>query len=196
MADSSGVSISRSIALAWAIFFGLAAPVNSQSDASEKSAAEIGDLFKAQTRGLVIAPAANDSPAAGVSEAQSTAVAPADGYLEIAKDIQVNVSITFDFDSSALRTDQKPKLESLCDAMRSTDIKLFRIVGHTDASGSSAYNDQLSLLRAQEVKRHLVSECGIDSDRLEAVGVGERYPYNAANPMGDENRRVEFQALS
>jgi len=196
MADRNGGSFIFVMALAAALPFGLAAPVHSQSDASEKSAAEIGDLFKAQTRGLVIAPAANDSSAADASEANSTAVAPADGYFEIAKDVQVNVSITFDFDSSALRNDQKPKLASLCDAIRSSDINLFRIVGHTDASGSSAYNDQLSLLRAEEVKRHLVSECGIEAGRLEAVGVGERYPYNAANPMGDENRRVEFQALS
>ena len=196
MADRDGVSFLFVMALAAALPLGLAAPAHSQSDVSEKSAAEIGDLFKAQTRGLVIAPAANSASAEGAPEVNSTAVAPADGYVEIAKDVQVNVSITFDFDSSALRNDQKPKLASLCDAIRSSDIKLFRIVGHTDASGTSEYNDQLSLLRAQEVKRHMVGECGIETDRLEAVGVGERYPYNAANPTGDENRRVEFQALS
>lgn len=196
MTDRTGVSLCLVAALALAFPFALSAPALSQSDASEKSAEEIGELFKAQTRGLVIAPAGNASQTAGSSDAQTTSVSPADGYVEIAKDVQVNVSITFDFDSSALRNDQKPKLASLCDAMRSASISLFRIVGHTDASGSSEYNDQLSLLRAQEVKRHLVSECGIETERLEAVGVGERYPYNQANPMGDENRRVEFQALS
>ena len=51
------------------------------------------------------------------------------------------------------------------------------------------------LLRAQEVKRHLVSDCGIAETRLKAVGLGESAPYNENDPRADENRRVEFQAL-
>ena len=191
--------IALAAAVAVHILAGL--PAGAQTtDASGQSAAEIGELFKQQTRGLVIAP--SSSVEAGSSDAsistavQATAVTPAGTYVEIPKDVQVNISVQFDFDSSALRSDQKPKLASLCQAIQSADIKMFRIVGHTDASGSAAYNDQLSTLRAQEVKRHLVSECGIPADRLEAVGVGERHPYNAANPNGDENRRVEFQAIS
>ncbi|WP_292266234.1 hypothetical protein [Marivita sp.] len=53
----------------------------------------------------------------------------------------------------------------------------------------------MSLLRAKEVKRHLVTECGIPENRLEAIGMGESAPFNAADPRSDENRRVEFQAL-
>ena len=59
------------------------------------------------------------------------------------------------------------------------------------ASASSA-----SVLRAEEVKRHLVGDCGLSADRLEAVGVGKRYLSNPDDPRGEENRRVEFQALS
>lgn len=79
--------------------------------------------------------------------------------------------------------------------MKAVDVQLFQIVGHTDSSGSASYNENLSLLRAKEVKRHLVSECGIPETRLEAVGMGESVPFNAADPRSDENRRVEFQAL-
>jgi OOP family OmpA-OmpF porin len=188
-------------AVAVAVFMLAGLPASAQTtDASGQSAAEIGALFKQQTRGLVIAPSssveAGTDNASAPAAVQATEIAPSETYVEIPKDVQVNISVKFDFDSSALRSDQKPKLASLCQAIRSADIKLFRIVGHTDASGSSAYNDQLSSLRAQEVKRHLVSECGIPAGRLEAVGVGERYPYNAADPNGDENRRVEFQAIS
>ena len=80
--------------------------------------------------------------------------------------------------------------------IESIDIQLFRIVGHTDSSGSESYNDKLSKLRAEEVKRHMVDDCGIEPTRLEAIGVGERHPFDKSNPRADENRRVEFQALS
>lgn len=80
--------------------------------------------------------------------------------------------------------------------MKAADVDVFRIVGHTDSSGSDAYNERLSLLRAEEVKRYLVGDCGIADTRMEAVGVGSRFPYDAENPKGDVNRRVEFQALS
>jgi len=111
-------------------------------------------------------------------------------------ELQVNVRVQFAFDSAALSADQKPKLEQLCRVMKASDIKKFRIVGHTDASGSDAYNERLSILRAQEVQRYFVNECGIDPARLEAVGMGERFLFNAQDPRGGENRRVEFQAMS
>ncbi|MFD2853849.1 OmpA family protein [Seohaeicola zhoushanensis] len=105
------------------------------------------------------------------------------------------MQISFDFDSASLRADQKPKLAALCQAMKSVDAALYQIIGHTDSSGSAAYNQRLSLLRAQEVKRHMVSECGIPENRLEAVGLGESAPFDQADPKADVNRRVEFQAL-
>ena len=80
--------------------------------------------------------------------------------------------------------------------MQNVDVEMFRIVGHTDAAGSASYNERLSLLRAEEVKRHLVSDCGIAETRLQAVGVGEQFPLDKDDPRADVNRRVEFQALS
>ena len=103
--------------------------------------------------------------------------------------------LSFDFDSAALRADQKPKLAGLCQAMKaSNDVAVFQIVGHTDSSGSATYNQRLSLLRAQEVKRHLVSDCGIADTRLEAIGMGETIPYDQNVPLSYVNRRFEFQA--
>jgi len=115
---------------------------------------------------------------------------------KLAPELQVNVRIQFAFDSAALSADQKPKLAQLCRVMKASDIHKFRIVGHTDAAGSDAYNERLSILRAEEVQRYFVTECGVDPARLEAVGMGERFLFNAADPRGGENRRVEFQALS
>lgn len=108
----------------------------------------------------------------------------------------VNIRIEFAFDSAALDDAQKPKLQTLCNVMRTADIQLFRIIGHTDASGSDDYNERLSRLRAEEVQRFFINDCGIAANRLEAVGLGERFLLEDYGPDSDQNRRVEFQALS
>ena len=128
----------------------------------------------------------------------ATTVAPVEtevAYSEVDRADQVNVQISFDFDSAVLRNDQKPKLETLCQVMQAVDVSVFQIIGHTDSSGSAAYNQRLSLERAKEVKRHLERDCGIAEGRLQAVGMGETVPFDPNDPRADANRRVEFQAL-
>ncbi|MCB2135308.1 MAG: OmpA family protein [Rhodobacteraceae bacterium] len=185
------------LAMALAGMTSITAPVSAQT-ADGMTAEEIALLFaKQKTRGLSLAPT---TPEAATPEAVAPAAITTEGtsvvYAEIPVEEQVNININFDFDSAALREDQKPRLVALCDAMKAAEVDVFRIVGHTDSSGSAAYNQRLSLLRAEEVKRYLAGDCGIDPARLEAVGVGASFPYDEANPRGDVNRRVEFQALS
>ncbi|MDX8352695.1 OmpA family protein [Cognatiyoonia sp. IB215182] len=110
--------------------------------------------------------------------------------------LQVNLFVKFDFDSAAIADDQKPTLDRMCVVMRDSDINVFQIVGHTDTAGSDSYNERLSRLRAEEVARYLVGSCDIAADRLTTLGMGERFPINASDTRADENRRVEFQALS
>lgn len=176
---------------------GLAFAVPSVSlaqSANDMTAEEIADAFKKQkTRGLVIVPTTTQEATA--NETAAVTPAAAKEYTAVDKEDQVNIQIAFDFDSAALRTDQKAKLETLCDVMKAVDVSVFQIVGHTDSSGAANYNERLSLLRAQEVKRHLVTDCGIPEARLEAIGMGEVAPYDNDNPKADINRRVEFQAL-
>jgi len=166
-------------------------------DAASSSAAELQEKFQRQkTRGLALVSNSSSQVVVPTTSAEGkTEVAPV-VYSQIEKDDQVNIRITFDFDSAVLRADEKPKLATLCEAMKAVDVELFRIVGHTDASGSDSYNEKLSLLRAEEVKRYLVNDCGLAPTRLEAVGMGKRFLYNTDDPRADENRRVEFQALS
>lgn len=191
------------LGLSVALGFASSGAVLAQSASGELTADEIKLLFNKQkelglgnqkTRGLVLAPSSGQAAAEGANSATPTATSAT--YVELEKDQQVNIQISFDFDSASLRSDQKPKLTALCEAMKSVDVPVFRIVGHTDASGTAAYNERLSLLRAKEVKRFVVNDCGIPETRLEAVGVGERFLLNGDDPRADENRRVEFQALS
>ncbi|PWR01216.1 OmpA family protein [Meridianimarinicoccus roseus] len=155
---------------------------------------------KQKTRGLSIAPVSGGAAQAAAPAATADTTVTADsgtrvGFDTLPPEEQVNINISFDFDSAALREDQKPKLATLCKVMTQIDVQVFRILGHTDASGSEAYNERLSRLRAEEVKRFLVSDCGIAAERLQAVGVGERAPIVPEDPNADANRRVEFQVL-
>lgn len=166
------------------------------SDSGGMTAEQMMQAFEKQkTRGLVLVPSESTAPAATATEPTTTITTAATTYTEVDKADQVNIKIKFDFDSASLREDQKPQLATLCEVMKAVDVQLFQIVGHTDSSGSASYNENLSLLRAKEVKRHLVTECGIPENRLEAIGMGESAPFNADDPRSDENRRVEFQAL-
>lgn len=185
----------KPIALTLCLSLGAFAPM-AMAQSDDMTEAEIADAFaKQKTRGLSIAPSAETA-----TTAEATAEAPAGttavAYTELPEDAQVNINISFDLDSAALRPDQSPKLVALCNVMKASDIPLFRIIGHTDSRGSDAYNQTLSLLRAEEVKRHLVTDCGLPDTRLEAVGVGSQFPFDKADPKADVNRRVEFQALS
>lgn len=172
--------------------FGFAAPALAQSTTSQ-TVEEMAENFKKQkTRGLTIA-----TPQATTTETATTAAVATTEEVATAvpKDEQVNVNVSFDFDSAALREDQKPKLIGLCNALKAADVQMVRILGHTDSSGSASYNERLSKLRAEEVKRFLSSDCGFPTERMEALGVGERFPYDPNDPKADVNRRVEFQAL-
>ena len=146
-----------------------------------------------ECRGLGIVPGTGGTAAPAAADASGDVAQVT--YTNLDPDKQINIQIQFDFDSASIRADQTTVLDVMCDAMKAVDIPLFQIIGHTDAAGSADYNQSLSLLRAEEVRRHLIANCGIAAERLQAVGMGEAVPLNAADPRADENRRVEFQAL-
>ncbi|WOS65945.1 OmpA family protein [Sinorhizobium fredii] len=157
------------------------------------------------TQGIQSAPHSSEEaqpPATAAKESSPTSAAsvetPTDPqtYWKLPPSDQINVRVNFAFDSAAIALDQKPALQQLCRIMKEMDIKLVRVIGHTDAVGGMAYNQQLSMLRAKEVTRFFADECQIALERLEAVGVGEQFLLNSKNPKADENRRVEFQAVS
>ena len=133
------------------------------------------------------------SPTTAVSAATST---DPQTYWKLPPSDQINVRVNFAFDSAAIAPNQKATLRQLCRVMKEMDIKLIRVIGHTDAVGGATYNQKLSMLRAKEVTRFFADECEIAVERLEAVGVGEQFLLNPKDPKADENRRVEFQAVS
>ena len=75
-----------------------------------------------------------------------------------------------------------------------TGIVRVRVDGHTDNRGGAVENLDLSLLRAQLVRRVLVERWKIDPKRLTAQGFGGNRPLvdNATLPGRNRNRRIEF----
>ncbi|HXA36583.1 MAG TPA: OmpA family protein [Steroidobacteraceae bacterium] len=106
----------------------------------------------------------------------------------------VNLNIPFEHNSSALRPQAEAQLQQLEVALTSASLSKdrFIVAGHTDAKGSAQYNKQLSLRRAEAVKRFLVSK-GMDAKRLEAVGYGSERLLAPDRPEDPSNRRVEIR---
>jgi formylglycine-generating enzyme required for sulfatase activity/outer membrane protein OmpA-like peptidoglycan-associated protein len=72
------------------------------------------------------------------------------------------------------------------------------IVGHTSATGASALNDELSVLRAQYIKDRLESANGALRERMIATGKGSRELIvgTGRNDLSDAlDRRVEFNVI-
>lgn len=100
----------------------------------------------------------------------------------------------FDHDEAALTPASRPALEEIATFLRARPAMRFFVVGHTDATGSLAYNQTLSKKRAEAVVRELVASHGIDGRRLEGHGVGPLAPRfsNATDGGQAKNRRVEL----
>ena len=89
------------------------------------------------------------------------------------------------------------ELNIMAEFMKSKPNITIMIEGHTDAIGSEAKNDQLSLLRADAVKNYLVSR-GIREDRIKTKGYGKKRPIaNNKDEFGRQlNRRTEIIIVS
>lgn len=107
----------------------------------------------------------------------------------------VALALRFAVDESQMLPRQMAQLDALAAGIkRLPGTALVTIAGHTDASGSSAYNLQLSLKRAVAVRAYLIHVHGIAGQRLVAVGKGQSEPLNRRNPYAAENRRVQVSA--
>ena len=109
--------------------------------------------------------------------------------------------IYYDFNRATIREDARDDLDALYATLEDNPEIIVEIGSHTDARGSSAYNDRLSQRRAEAVVRYL-EQRGVSRDRLVARGYGETAPVNNCNnnvPCSERehqlNRRTEFKVL-
>lgn len=106
--------------------------------------------------------------------------------------ITFDSGLMFDVDSYTLRSATKTNLANLSTTLKKYENTNILIEGHTDATGSDNYNQNLSEQRAQSVTSYLLAQ-GIPSSRLTSMGYGESQPIasNETNAGRQQNRRVE-----
>jgi OmpA-OmpF porin, OOP family len=102
----------------------------------------------------------------------------------------------FDFDKSVLKAEGKAKLDDLVGKVKGINLEVIIAVGHTDSVGTDAYNQRLSVRRAEAVKGYLVSK-GIEKNRVYTEGKGEKQPVadNRTSEGRAKNRRVEIEVV-
>lgn len=107
---------------------------------------------------------------------------PVDGF---------DLRISFDYNSALLTPGARTNLNEFARALKDPQLAAaqFVVEGHTDGTGSDAYNLELSMRRASSVVDYLRGH-GVEPARLEAKGYGKQKPL-VADPNASENRRVE-----
>lgn len=102
----------------------------------------------------------------------------------------------FEFDRSEVKPEGKVALDDLMTKLVGMNTEVMIAVGHTDSVGTTAYNERLSLRRAEAVKAYLVSK-GLDPARLYTEGKGETQPVadNKSAPGRAKNRRVTIEVV-
>jgi outer membrane protein OmpA-like peptidoglycan-associated protein len=129
-------------------------------------------------------------------------------YQEIEKDIELSKlevgqkivlrNIFYDFNKSTLREESISELDRLERLLSANPTMRIEISSHTDNVGSAAYNEKLSLSRAESVVDYLINKKKVSKERIEFKGYGFEQPIapNDTDQGRQLNRRTEFKILS
>jgi outer membrane protein OmpA-like peptidoglycan-associated protein len=104
-------------------------------------------------------------------------------------------TVNFAFNSAELTPDARKELDTVAETLTRPNVAKLDIVisGHTDAVGTPEYNQKLSERRAEAARQYLISQHGIDGNRLIAKGYGKSVLLLPTDPANELNRRVSFQ---
>jgi OOP family OmpA-OmpF porin len=114
----------------------------------------------------------------------------------VAEKVTFAADVLFDFDKAVIKPEGKSKLDDISNKAKGVNLEVVIAIGHADSVGSDAYNQRLSVRRAESVKAYLVSK-GIEANRVYTEGKGEKQPV-ADNKTRDgraKNRRTEIEVI-
>lgn len=105
--------------------------------------------------------------------------------------------VHFDFDSSVVKTEEKPYVAAVADYLKANSENAVEIQGHCDERGTEEYNRSLGERRALALREEMI-HLGIDPVKVVTISYGFNRP---ADPGHDEsawkkNRRGEFILLT
>ena len=137
-------------------------------------------------------PAAAPAKPAAAAPAKPAAAAPR----PTTEKVTLAADALFDFDKAVIKSDAKAKLDDLVAKLKAINLEVIIAIGHTDSVGSAAYNQKLSLKRAEAVKAYIISK-GIEPNRVYTEGKGEKQPIadNKTKAGRSKNRRVEIEVV-
>jgi OmpA-OmpF porin, OOP family len=121
---------------------------------------------------------------------------PAGKPKPVAEKVTFAADVLFDFDKSVIKPEGRSKLDDLANKVRGINLEVIIAIGHADSIGSDAYNQRLSVRRAESVKAYMVSK-GLEANRVYTEGKGEKQPV-ANNKTADgraKNRRTEVEVI-
>ena len=110
--------------------------------------------------------------------------------------LRMPAGITFPVDRYDIQPQFQSTLDQVAQTLSSYNQTYIYVLGHTDSTGSDAYNQTLSDRRAQSVADYLAGH-GVTRARIGVRGYGESQPIasNDTDPGRAENRRVEIKVV-
>ncbi|MBN8483660.1 MAG: OmpA family protein [Sphingomonadales bacterium] len=104
--------------------------------------------------------------------------------------------VTFDVGSATLKPEFRATLDKVAESLIQYPNSLIDVYGHTDSTGSDAFNQTLSENRARTVMNYLIMK-NVPAARIRSQGFGETMPIaDNATPEGrSKNRRVEIKIV-
>lgn len=107
------------------------------------------------------------------------------------RDIRIAMASHFDFDKAGLKREDRASIDKLIEGIQKLHGQI-SIVGHTDYQGSDAYNEKLSLRRAEAVKAYMQSKLDETRYDWEVKYYGESRPVASGDSLeaNAQNRRA------
>jgi len=135
-------------------------------------------------------------PAAAPPAAKPAPVPAKPAPKPVTEKVTFAADVFFDFDKAVLKPEGKAKLDDLVSKLKGINLEVIIAIGHTDSIGGDAYNQKLSVRRAEAVKAYLVSK-GIEPNRIYTEGKGKSQPIadNRTAEGRAKNRRVEIEVV-